>query len=67
VIGGDFGEAEDLMRRRQLTDCVPIDRAEVMESIDAPEVILTGTFIARRRAGALRCVQANQREASFMP
>ena len=66
VIGGNIREAEDLIRRKQFTDCVPLDRAEMLESIDAPEVILTGTFIARRRAGALRCVQANQREpASF--
>ena len=47
VIGGNIREAEDLIRRRQLADCVPIDRAEMLESIDAPEVILTGTFIAR--------------------
>jgi hypothetical protein len=47
VVGGNTREAEDLIRRRQLTDCVPLDRAEMLESIDAPEAILTGTFIAR--------------------
>ena len=31
----------------KLTDCIPVDRAELLEAINAPEVILTGTFIAR--------------------
>jgi len=47
VIGGNIREAEDLIRRKQLTDCIPVDRAEPLEAINAPEVILTGTFIAR--------------------
>jgi len=47
VIAGNIREGEDLIRRKQFTDCVPIDRAEMLESIDVPEVILTGTFIAR--------------------
>ena len=47
VIAGNIREGEDLIRRKQFTDCVPIDHAELLESIDAPEVILTGTFIAR--------------------
>ena len=47
VIGGNIRQAEDLIRRKQLTDCIPVDRAELLEAINAPEVILTGTFIAR--------------------
>ena len=29
VIGGNIREAEDLIRRKQLTDCIPVDRAEL--------------------------------------
>ena len=47
VIGGNIRQAEDLIRRKQLTDCVPVDGAELLAPIKAPEVILTGTFIAR--------------------
>jgi len=47
VIGGNMREAEDLIRRDQLADCVPIDDPELLKSIDAPEIATTGTFIAR--------------------
>jgi hypothetical protein len=47
VIGSNIREAEDLIRRKQLIDCIPIDDPKLLESIDGPEVILTGTFIAR--------------------
>jgi hypothetical protein len=47
VIGGTISEAEDLISRKHLDDCVPIDDPEPLQSIDAPEVVLTGTFIAR--------------------
>jgi hypothetical protein len=48
VIGGTIREAEDLILRKQLDDCVPIDDPTPLQSVDAPEVVLTGTFIARR-------------------
>jgi len=44
---GDIREVEDLIRGRQLADCVPINRAEMLQSIDVPELILAGTFIVR--------------------
>jgi len=33
VIGGNIREAEDLIGRKQFTDCVPLDRAEMLESM----------------------------------
>jgi hypothetical protein len=48
VVGGSIREAEDLITRKHLDDCVPIDDPEPLHSVDAPDVVLTGTFIARR-------------------
>ena len=48
VIGGNLGQAEELMRRRRLTDAVAIDDPGPLRGLDAPEIITTGTFIARR-------------------
>jgi len=48
VVGGSIREAEELITRKHLEDCVPIDDPEPLHSVDAPDVVLTGTFIARR-------------------
>ena len=48
VIGGNRSQAEELIRRRRLTDAVAIDDPEPLRGLDAPDVIVTGTFIARR-------------------
>ena len=48
VIGGTLRQAEELITRKQWTDCVAIDDPEALRAYDAPEVILTGTFIARQ-------------------
>ena len=48
VIGGNLAEAQELIRRRRLVDCVAIDDPEPLRGLEAPEVIVTGTFIARR-------------------
>ena len=48
VIGGNRSQAEELIRRRRLLDAVVIDDLEPLRGLDAPEVITTGTFIARR-------------------
>ena len=47
VIGGNMREAEDFIQREQCAHCVPIDDPELLNLIDAPEVVTTGTFIAR--------------------
>lgn len=47
VIGGNIREAEDFICRKKLVDHVPIDDPEPLHSIDAPVVVVTGTFIAR--------------------
>ena len=47
VIGGNLGQAEEFIRRRRLTDAVAIDDPEPLRASHAPEVIVTGTFIAR--------------------
>jgi hypothetical protein len=47
VIGGNIREAEDSIRRDQLVDYVPIDDPEQLRGAEAPEVVVTGTFIAR--------------------
>jgi hypothetical protein len=48
VIGGNMREAEDVSRRTRMADCLAIDDPEPLRSINAPEVVITGTFIARR-------------------
>jgi hypothetical protein len=48
VIGGNRSQAEELIRRRRLADAVAIDDPEPLRGLDAPDVIVTGTFIARR-------------------
>jgi hypothetical protein len=47
VIGGNLRQAQELIARKQLADCVAIDDPESLRGAQAPEVILTGTFIAR--------------------
>ena len=47
VIGGNMREAEDLIRRKQMVDSLAIDSPEPLQSIDSPDVVTTGTFIAR--------------------
>jgi hypothetical protein len=47
VIGGNIRQAQELIARKQLTDCVATDDPEALRGLDAPDVILTGTFIAR--------------------
>ena len=34
--------------RKQLGDAIPIDDPTPLQAVDAPDVVLTGTFIARR-------------------
>jgi hypothetical protein len=48
VIGGNIRQARELIARKQLVDCIAIDDPEPLRGLDAPEVILTGTFIARQ-------------------
>jgi hypothetical protein len=48
VIGGNLNEAQETIHRRQLTDAVAIDDPQLLRRLNAPEVIVTGTFIARR-------------------
>jgi hypothetical protein len=48
VIGGNLRQAQELIARKQLADCIAIDDPEALRGIEAPEVILTGTFIARQ-------------------
>ena len=47
VIGGNLNEAQETIHRRQLTDAVAIDDPQLLRRLNAPEVIVTGTFIAR--------------------
>jgi hypothetical protein len=47
VIGGNLRQAQELIARKQLSDCVAINDAQALRGLRAPEVILTGTFIAR--------------------
>jgi len=47
VIGGNIREAHEFITRRGLTGCVPVDDAEALRGCTRPEVIVTGTFIAR--------------------
>jgi hypothetical protein len=48
VIGGSLRQAQELIARKQWADYVAIDDADALRDLDAPEVILTGTFIARQ-------------------
>ena len=48
VIGGTLRQAEELITRKQWTDHVAIDDLEALRGLEAPEVIVTGTFIARQ-------------------
>ena len=48
VIGGNLRQAQELISRKQLADCIAIDDPEALRGLEAPEVILTGTFIARQ-------------------
>ena len=65
VVGGNLTEAEAFARRCQRGDCVPFDSPEALEGLVTPEVILTGTFIARHDATsfyrALKAVAATYR------
>ena len=47
VIGGNIRQAQELITRKQLADSIAIDNPEPLRGLKAPEVILTGTFIAR--------------------
>jgi hypothetical protein len=47
VIGGNIRQAQELITRKQLKDCVATDEPEALRGLHAPDVILTGTFIAR--------------------
>jgi hypothetical protein len=47
VIGGNIREAHEFIMRRGLTGCVPVDDPEALRGCTRPEVIVTGTFIAR--------------------
>ena len=47
VIGGNLNEAQETIHRRQLTDAVAIDDPQLLRRLNAPQVIVTGTFIAR--------------------
>jgi hypothetical protein len=47
VIGGNIRQAQELIARKQLADCIAIDEPDPLRGLEAPEVILTGTFIAR--------------------
>lgn len=53
VIGGSLREAEEFIRRRKLSNCLAIDDSEPLRDLEAPEVIITGTFIARRDVQSL--------------
>jgi hypothetical protein len=48
VIGGNLRQAQELITRKQWADCVAVDDPEALRGLDAPDVILTGTFIARQ-------------------
>ena len=47
VIGGNLRQAQELIARKQLEDCVAADDPQALRGFQTPEVILTGTFIAR--------------------
>jgi hypothetical protein len=47
VIGGNIRQAQELITRKQLADCIAIDDPEALRDLENPDVILTGTFIAR--------------------
>ena len=47
VIGGNIRQAQELISRKQLADCIAIDDPEALRGLENAEVILTGTFIAR--------------------